>query len=189
MYRAEEKRTALMESSSADTVEFLKKCHLRMVLFDPKTEEELLRCFELVARTNQLNMSGIKYTPEEFEQVLRRPEHKHFAFSCEDDFGTYGIVGFGQYRVEDGMIVFSEFAMSCRVAGKFVESALFADLLRREGCASGSFTVRKTKKNILLRRTLEEIGFKTLSESDAQIAYRFDGSLVNRDLVTVADRS
>ena len=187
MYRAEEKRTALMESGNTDTVEFLKKCHLRMKLFVPGTEEEILRCFELVTRTNQLNMSGNKYSREEFDQILLRPDHKSFTFSCEDDFGTYGIVGFGQYRVEDGKLVFTEFAMSCRVAGKYVESALFTALLEREACNSGSFTVKKTKKNILLRRTLEEIGFSTVSELDDEIEYRFDGSLKNKDLVVVVD--
>jgi FkbH-like protein len=188
MYRAEEKRTALMESGSADTVEFLRMCHLRMTMFVPQTEEELLRSFELAARTNQLNMSGNKYTPEEFDRVLGREGSTNFAFSCEDDFGTYGIVGFGQYRVEEKTLVFSEFAMSCRVAGKFVESALFTALLKREGCEKGSFTVKKTKKNILLRRTLEEIGFHTAHETQEQIEYHFDNRLVNSGLITVRAR-
>ncbi len=185
MYRAEEKRTALMESSSDDTIEFLKKCHLRMTLFTPETEEELLRCYELVTRTNQLNMSGNKYTREEFDRVLARPNYRHFAFSCEDDFGTYGIVGFGQYRVEDGVLVFTEFAMSCRVAGKYVESALFTTLLKREGCKKGEFTVKKTKKNILLRNTLTEIGFKTKEENEKTICFSFDSNLKEKELVSV----
>ena len=98
-----------------------------------------------------------------------------------------GIVGFGQYRVEEKTLVFSEFAMSCRVAGKFVESALFTALRKREGCEKGSFTVKKTKKNILLRRTLEEIGFETTEETDGAIAYCFGESLLNDDLVSVGE--
>lgn len=187
MYRAEEKRAALMENSSTDTVEFLKMCHLRMKLFVPRTEEEILRSFELAARTNQLNMSGNKYTPEEFDRVLAREGHTNFGFSCEDDFGTYGIVGFGQYRKEDKKLVFTEFAMSCRVAGKYVESALFTALLEREGCESGVFAVKKTKKNILLRRTLEEIGFKPETDTDREIRYLFDASLLNKELVSIAN--
>ena len=159
-----------------------------MELFVPRTEEELLRSFELAARTNQLNMSGNKYSPEEFDRVLSRDGYKNFAFSCEDDFGTYGIVGFGQYRVENEKLIFTEFAMSCRVAGKFVESALFAALLEREGCDKGDFTVKKTKKNILLRRTLEEIGFTALEETQETVSYVFDRELVNRDLVSYKER-
>ncbi len=183
MYRAEEKRNQLRSSENADTVEFLKKCHLRAMLFQPKTEAEKLRCYELVVRTNQLNMSGKKYTPEEFEAVLSLPKHKIFALSCADDFGEYGIVGFGQYKIESQQLIFTEFAMSCRVAGKYVESALFSTLLQENCCKNGSFTIHKTKKNILLRNTLEGIGFRKQTESDKLIDYCFTNALSHADLV------
>lgn len=183
MYRAEERRNTLMAAQKTDIADFIRQCHLRMHLFTPETEEEKLRCYELTARTNQLNMSGRKYTPEEFEAVLNRPDHRNFAFSCADDFGEYGIVGFGQYRVENGTLSFTEFAMSCRVAGKFVESALFARLLEREGSKQGSFSIQKTKKNILLRNTLESIGFAVTGQTDSHISYQFSPELTNRDLV------
>lgn len=185
MYRAEEKRNTLMNAGHTDIVDFLRKCNLNLRVFAPVSAEERLRCYELVVRTNQLNMSGIKYTPEEFNQVLVRPEHRNFAFSCSDDFGEYGIVGFGQYRVEEKTLVFTEFAMSCRVAGKFVESALFAHLLKTENCQIGRFGVIKTKKNILLRNTLEQIGFASEEQTEKDVAYRFDGRLKNAELVQI----
>lgn len=187
MYRAEEKRNVLLAASHTDITEFLRKCNLKLRLFEPDTAEEKLRCYELVVRTNQLNMSGIKYTPEEFEAVLGREGHQNFAFSCADDFGSYGIVGFGQYRVEDGKPVFTEFAMSCRVAGKCVESALFTHLLNRENCESGIFAVQKTKKNILLRNTLESIGFKTEEDTPERVCYVFRDDLENCEIVTVGE--
>lgn len=185
MYRAEEKRNTLMHAQYTDVADFIRKCNLKMHLFSPSTEEEKLRCYELAVRTNQLNLSGIKYTPAEFADVLVRPGHKNFAFSCADDFGEYGIVGFGQYRVEGNTLVFTEFAMSCRVAGKFVESALFAHLLKAENCTNGSFDVVKTKKNILLRNTLEQIGFTAVFEADEQCNYHFTDKLANCDLVKI----
>ena len=130
-------------------------------------------------------MSGIKYTPEEFEAVLGRAGHQNFAFSCADDFGSYGIVGFGQYRVEAGKLVFTEFAMSCRVAGKCVESALFSHLLQRENCGAGIFAVQKTKKNILLRNSLAGIGFTAEEDTPERICYVFRDDLENCEIVTV----
>ncbi len=183
MYKAEEKRNQAMISGNTDTISFLKQCHLCIYLFVPKTEEEILRCYELVARTNQLNMSGKKYTQEEFYAVLNRPDHRNFAFRCKDDFGSYGIVGYGQYKVEDGKLIFTEFAMSCRVAGKYVESALFSVLLEKENCETGIFEVHKTKKNSLLRRTLEEIGFSVISEDEKCVIYSFQRQLKHCDLV------
>ena len=185
MYRAEEKRNILMQAEETDIADFIRKCNLRMHLFEPKTEEEKLRCYELIVRTNQLNMSGKKYTAEEFAEVLTRSGHKNFTFSCADDFGEYGIVGFGQYRIEGDALVFTEFAMSCRVAGKFVESALFSHLLKAESCESGRFEVVKTKKNILLRNTLEQIGFTAVSEADEHCNYHFTDKLANCNLVKI----
>ena len=187
MYRAEEKRNTLMAAQHTDIADFIRRCNLKMHLFVPRTEEEQLRCYELVVRTNQLNMSGIKYTPEEFAEVLARPGHKNFAFSCADDFGQYGIVGFGQYRVEEDALVFTEFAMSCRVAGKFVESALFSHLLNAENRTSGIFRVVKTKKNTLLRNTLEKIGFAREQETDSGLSYRFAPGLLNEEIVYIGE--
>ena len=185
MYRAEEQRNTLMKADHTDIVDFLRKCNLKLHLFTPAAEEEKLRCYELIVRTNQLNMSGKKYTPEEFEEVLARSNHINFAFSCADDFGEYGIVGFGQYRVEGEVLAFTEFAMSCRVAGKFVESALFARLLESENCKSGSFTVHKTKKNTLLRNTLEQIGFQAQRDSSETVFYTFTANLLNSTIVGI----
>lgn len=185
MYRAEEKRNTLMQAAHTDIADFIRKCNLRMHLFIPETKDEKLRCYELVVRTNQMNMSGKKYTPEEFEEVLARAGHKNFAFSCADDFGEYGIVGFGQYRVEGETLVFTEFAMSCRVAGKFVESALFTHLQEMENSTFGTFSVQKTKKNILLRNTLENIGFVADKDTADSVSYHFTAELKNRDLVNV----
>lgn len=186
MYKAEEKRNQLMQSAdNGDTIDFLRKCHLSIELFEPQTEDEKLRCYELLVRTNQLNLSGKKYTPEEYEDVLARENHTNFAFSCKDDFGSYGIVGFGQYRVENQQLIFTEFAMSCRVAGKYVESALFSSLLEKENCEQGLFSVSKTKKNILLRNTLQSIGFEIENQDSNMIQFRFSLDLLNKDIVGV----
>lgn len=188
MYRAEEKRNHMMREENSDTITFLRKCNLRACLFEPTEKEELLRCFELVNRTNQLNMTGRKYSDNEFEIMLRREGAHDIAFSCEDDFGKYGIVGFGQYRIENNTLVMTEFAMSCRVAGKFVESALFSHLLVKSGCAVGTLSIVKTKKNQLLRRTLLEIGFSVDREDNDQLVCVFTDSLLHKDLVKVEDQ-
>lgn len=188
MYRAEERRRSVMAEDQDDTVSFLKKCHLRAEIFEPKTEKELLRCYELLTRTNQLNMSGVKYSRAEFDQALLRDGCQAFAFSCVDDFGDYGIVGFGQYDKQLDKLILKEFAMSCRVAGKFVESALFAALLEREDCTAGEMIVQKTKKNSLLRRSLQNIGFSVLEEKESTVRYSFGRDLSNQELVSTLFR-
>lgn len=185
MYQAEEQRENVMVTEHTDILDFLRSCHLKLHIFEPVTHEEKLRCYELIVRTNQLNMSGKKYTSEEFEEIISRTERKNFAFSCDDDFGKYGIVGFGQYEINGDQLVFTEFAMSCRVAGKFVESALFSYLLKKENCEKGVFEVIKTKKNGLLRSTLEKIGFSVVSDMPEFVSYLFTRELLNESVVRV----
>ena len=129
-------------------------------------------------------MSSNKYSNNECNDVLSRPNHRNFAFSCNDDFGEYGVVGFGQYRVEKDNLIFTEFAMSCRVAGKYVESSLFSNLLEMESCTQGIFEVQKTKKNILLRRTLEDIGFIEIKSNEGSVLYHYSSELEYKDLVS-----
>ena len=183
MYRAEEHRNRLMREENADTIDFLRKCELCVTIFTPKSEEERLRCYELVNRTNQLNMSGRKYSREDFDSLLARTDLQSFSFSCEDKYGSYGIVGFGQCRMDGGVLHMNEFAMSCRVAGKYVESAVFGALLEDASCRSGSMTIVRTKKNGLLRDTLNEIGFDKISENTEYTEYRFTAELKNRNIV------
>ena len=185
MYAEEEKRSILMNENNDSVVSFIEKSRLSINIFEPTTETEILRCFELVVRTNQLNMSGKKYTREEFENVLKRENVINYTFSAKDKFGSYGIVGYGQYVVNKNEIEFCEFAMSCRVASKFVESALFYELLNRNNCNRGRFNIIKTKKNVLLVNTLKNIGFKTEKEDEKTIAFVFDSNLKEKNLVKI----
>lgn len=187
MYKAEEKRNVIRSESSSNIEDFIKQCALEIEIFKPENDEEKLRCYELVLRTNQLNMSGVKYSEEEFVNVLARADVKTYAMSCKDIFGEYGIVGFLQYAVEDKKLVFKEFAMSCRVAGKYIESALFSSLLEKENLLQGEFNVNITSKNSLLRRTLEDVGFKPRAEVNNKIHYEFTSNLKNKDLVSVKE--
>ena len=109
---------------------------------------------------------------------------EHVFFVPEQTAGTVSASAVGTGTA----IAFIEFAMSCRVAGKFVESALFAYLLENENCKSGSFAVQKTKKNILLRNTLESIGFSITEQSDDHVSFQFNEQLKNRDLVHLESR-
>ena len=188
MYRAEEKRNEMLKDEYQDTIEFIRKCNLRIELFTPTDKSEIERCYELTVRTNQLNMSGKKYDRTTFDTIIQDKTKTSIAFSCEDDFGSYGIVGYAQYYVEKNVLIFSEFAMSCRVAGKYVESSLFKAILQREQVDRGEFAVNITQKNLLLRNTLEGIGFQAVKDTDARIYYSFGCNLLHADLVKINNR-
>lgn len=187
MYQAEVKRNEVKIEQGADIENFIAACQIKIKMFHPDTEQERMRCYELVQRTNQLNASGIKYSEERFEQILSGEKGDCWAFSCGDIYGSYGIVGFLCCRKKETVLEITEFAMSCRVAGKYVESAVFSWLLQEYEVENGTLSVVRTAKNGLLRRTLEEVGF-IKEETEESNRYGFERKLKNHMLVTTIKR-
>jgi FkbH-like protein len=122
------------------------------------------RCWELVQRSNQLNLSGRRYTPEEFDELLTTRGVTGVAIDCEDRFGTYGTVGFCNIDNRGEQPLIRDFVLSCRVAQKRVEHTFFAWAARRAH-ARGSTVLRaelvKTARNGPLAKVFDEMSFRT----------------------------
>jgi FkbH-like protein len=162
LYATEAARKQMAQEFRGDADAFLKSCELQVELFVPKSDTELLRCFELVQRTNQLNISGRRYTEEEFRKLAAGADWIVVAISCTDRFGSYGLVGCYTARVAAGGALLEDFVLSCRVASKRVEQAVFAQLatgLARLGNAKLFANFQPTERNGLMQEVLKTIGF------------------------------
>lgn len=115
--------------------------------FAPVAGNVVERCFELVNRTNQLNISGRRYSREEFSRLLDGCDAR--AIRVKDIYGDYGTVGFVAMRGRH--IV--ELCFSCRIAHRGVERIVLAEL-----AAGGrlSADVVATERNTPMRKMLEE---------------------------------
>lgn len=185
-YKTELVRKKARSEKTLDLSAFIRECEVEITIFRPTVPSEVERCFELVQRTNQLNISGRKYTRSEFEGILSSNDRKTIAFSCKDKFGEYGTVCFAQYEIKENELIFLEFAMSCRVAGKHIENAFFNTIRKTVDAEGYQFPVKKTPKNGLMRRTLSAIGLPAVEESEDRIVYEFGGTIMNSDDVRVA---
>ncbi len=88
------------------------------------TEENLERVHELTQRTNQMNFSGNRYDREVLREIVRKLSSRHHVLSCEDRFGSYGVIGFSLVdRREPRM---TDLMFSCRMQSKRVEHAFLA---------------------------------------------------------------
>lgn len=184
-YRSEMVRKEYREEKSLDLSTFIRECEITITVFEPKSTSEIDRCFELIQRTNQLNISGKKYSRPEFEQMLDASDRHSVAFSCKDKFGEYGIVCFAQYRVMQNALSFVEFAMSCRVAGKHIENAFLSYIKETNAAKEYLFPVIKTAKNGLMRRTLSKIGLPAKEGGKYRVVFDFSGKLKNGGDVVV----
>lgn len=183
MYQTEEKRKEFQTENQLENISFLKKCNIIIEFQNLSNKEIVERCYELVQRTNQLNSSGKKYSRETFEDIILDSRYKNFAVRCEDSFGSYGISCYVRCGVVDNILIINEFAMSCRIAAKYIESKIFSELLYKCGCKWGKITVCKTEKNITLRNSLVNIGFKISKENNDSIEYTFTDELKNKDII------
>ena len=162
MYQQEARRKVVAETFHGHHEDFLRSCDLKAEVFVPRTETQILRCYELIQRANQLNISGRRHSREEFEQLARAKDGLTLAVACEDKFGIYGLVGCLTLRWRPRGPVIEDFVLSCRVAGKRVEHAVFKAL-------AGFLAARKrdtlyvdfvsTPRNGMMRDVLKEIGF------------------------------
>lgn len=153
-----------------DITGFLLDCRMNMHVAPP-SEAERERCWELLQRTNQLNISGERLSREELDAMLGAERYECFRIKVDDKYGSYGLVGFAAFDISDARsVVLRHFVFSCRAARKNLEPAFFAHMMDRfadRGYETLKLICRKTEKNALMQSVLMESGlFQTVRNTD-----------------------
>ena len=186
MYQTEAERKRIQTKFNGSDLDFLKDCKLKMEISNP-SEETFERTFELLQRTNQLNLSGNKYSREELKKLIGNNNNDSFVVKCQDRFGDYGQVGFFMLRKENDIAIIFEYAVSCRVAGKWIEPALIQWIAQKYNAETVAFYGVNNKKNELLIRTLKDFGLTDLSDGDGDLRLEIKSSQMNWDKVVSVD--
>jgi len=172
-YLAEMKREEIKARYSENYGEFLRGLEPRMEIFVPVSDAETLRCYELLQRSNQLNLSAKRYTQDEYKQLLHSKDIICHAFRCWDKFGDYGIVGFLSIILGPTPTI-QDLVISCRIAQKHYEHALIywiAGKMMRDGYSDLRAVLVKTGRNTPLTAVLRDIGFCVTKETDLTTEY------------------
>lgn len=144
MYRDEMRRRCDEKMFEGDGEAFLKASGIKVEL-EPVEGENFERCLELVNRTNQLTISGRRYSESEFRVLVERGNS--CAVRVRDKYGNYGVVGFVAWSKEK----IEELVFSCRVAGKGVEWTVL------DRVAKGlKIDVVETERNAPIRKIIKE---------------------------------
>lgn len=100
--------------------EFLSKINA-VVTFDFEASSGDSRILELVNKTNQFNLNGVRLTQSEWQEKLNRPAAFLAGIRYEDKFGSLGTIGVVQgYRI--GQTLHMEtWVMSCRAFSRRIE--------------------------------------------------------------------
>lgn len=119
-YKQLEKKTAAKNSFSSNET-FLRNSNIRLE-FTPVVNEALFkRLCELAERTNQLNFTKNRMTPEELLALLKDPNVETKMIRVTDNFGDYGFVGF--YSLYQRNLI--HFVFSCRIINMGVEHFVY----------------------------------------------------------------
>lgn len=120
------------------------------VLAEPVTAFTAGRAAQLAARTNQFNLTGVRFDEAQTAAMSTDPQHLVASFSVSDRFGSEGIVGAAWvHRGQHAWRVLN-LVLSCRVLGRGVELAIvdwLAAQARRAGAAVLEGTFVASRKN------------------------------------------
>ncbi len=121
-YKTLEKRNAAAKASTSSE-QFLYDSDIQVEIHHDCLQHKE-RILELINRTNQLNFTKKRISPEELESLLDNPGYRCGYISSKDKFGDYGIVGF--YALKDDRL--EHFVFSCRTMGQRIEQWVYAQL-------------------------------------------------------------
>ena len=109
--------------------EFLQQLHA-VVTFDYRCHAQDGRALELVNKTNQFNLNGIRFSEPDWKRIVAHPQSMLSVVSYEDKFGSLGKIAVLRGEKEGYRLNVSTWVMSCRALARQIEyqslKALFA---------------------------------------------------------------
>jgi FkbH-like protein len=152
-----------LQEQVADLGAYLHSIETEIVVRRPH-KEDLDRVHQLFTKTNQFNLTTIRYTPSNIDSFFNSDNCEIFITSAKDKFGDLGIISLYLVRADHDDATVDSFIMSCRAMGRGIESAIMNHLKK---CCFEHRQVKSieacyipTKKNIPVASFLDEQGFQ-----------------------------
>ncbi|BCJ94410.1 hypothetical protein acsn021_19790 [Anaerocolumna cellulosilytica] len=121
-YRQEQERKKTIENTS-NIEEWLYQIALE-VRFEPVNDSNVQRVSQLLNKTNQFNLITRRLEQYEIMAYCNQEQAGGVAFYAADKFGSYGLIGFSSYEMNENSLFIKDFLLSCRAMGKGIEMAM-----------------------------------------------------------------
>jgi FkbH-like protein len=183
-YRARA-QAADLQARTDSLDEFYRSLEMRAEVGD-FDDLNLPRIAQLVAKTNQFNVTGRRHGLPELRAVMTDPDRVGFYLRLRDRFADHGLVSvvIAERRGDD--LDIETFLMSCRVIGRTVEAEMLAELCRqaeRLECRTLSGTFVPSAKNRMAADVFSRFGFERIEPDGSSIRWGYDlavkGPIVN----------
>ncbi len=172
MYHAESKRKKELESTAnINDFYYSLKIVARFQILDLS---DVPRVAQLTQKTNQFNLTTIRYTEQEIDVLRQSEESDVLTLKADDKYGTYGLIGVAILRYKEKALEIDSFLLSCRAIGRGLEEVLFGACInqgKKKGMKTviGSFS--RTKKNAQVENFYENHGVNLETQRSSKKTY------------------
>lgn len=139
-------------------------------------ESHIPRVHQLFTKTNQFNLTTIRYAQGDLERFIRDDDCHLHVISAKDRFGDLGIIALYLLKALQDSVHIDSFIMSCRAMGRGIETAVMNHLkqlyLRHYANLPLTAAYLPTKKNKPVEHFYEKQGFESV-EQTSQSQKRF----------------
>jgi FkbH-like protein len=115
------------------------------------------RVLELVNKTNQFNLNGVRYTEADWRRNLEREGACLAVVGYRDKFGPLGKIAAMQGRRDRDTVTLDVWVMSCRAFSRRIEYQCLRQLFARSGARRIAFNFQPTARNGPLQDFFEAI--------------------------------
>ena len=161
-YRANAARAELA-STIRNVDDFLVSLEM-VTTFSPFTKDSKARITQLINKTNQFNLTTIRYTEADITEMMTDPNVVTMQVRLQDRFGDNGLIAVVIGRVRDGKeVLIDTWLMSCRVLGRKVEESIvkkLAEIAVEHGLKSLIGHYMPTDKNGMVKDLYGRLGFQ-----------------------------
>jgi len=163
----------LKNASTYDHMQMLKDLNAVATIGRP-TSDQLERVLQLVNKTNQFNLNGIRRTPLEIKKFAEDADSLVLVGEFKDDLTNYGLTTVIGGRFEGGSFKVEIWVMSCRTFDRYLEHAMLS-VLQREMVAkstnSFSLDFKRTARNDYFVGTGVALGLfdKSITDGTCQV--------------------
>lgn len=131
-----------------------------VVTLDYKKDAANHRALELLNKTNQFNLNGLRMNEGEWRAYMERPETILSVVSYQDKFGPLGRIGVVLGFRQDKVLKITHWAMSCRAFSRRLEYHTLDSLFRESNAEEIEFAFQPTERNQPLQDFFRNLGIR-----------------------------
>jgi FkbH-like protein len=158
MYASERTRNKLKKNVGS-LEEWLKSLDMSVII-DDLSDVNFSRTWQLLNKTNQMNLATRRLSERELRDWASVPNKKIWIVQVSDKFGDSGITGIISLCIAGSQATLVDFILSCRVMGRQVEKIMLLkaiDCCKELGIRKLKVEYKPTPKNLPCYRFFKEV--------------------------------